>query len=402
MARVAVASPSDRWHAVGMRASVCLLSSCLVLTVSFGLARRAEACSPPLAGLSGSYPAKGVTTYPANAPIVLQGYGLDTAAGLSATVAGKPATLSHLIDVRQNRLGLVLGLSPQPVEGDAVTVKGNACGPDADTPSCQVDLSFQAGPNDASPPDVPASISYDVHDYLDFDASPGDCQSSSDLAVWVSLPATPAAVPGEFWIVDVRKAGETASLQETLAGRSATGTGSTVALRLSAQTAGDATKGGLCVGVRSFDIAGNESSRVESCTPCRVRIDPQTGSGGNGSFSPPPKPEWTAVDTFPGGSCGGPTNGGSGGNGAGGSGAAGGSNAAGGQTSSAGAAGAVSSGGSAGTSSGLAPVTPSGDDGGCSLGPRSPDTRRGVTLGALLVGALGLLLGLRRRVGRAT
>src|ERR1044072_9374600 len=136
-----------------------------------GLEASADACSPPLPGLTGSIPANG-ETYPANAALYFLGYDIALG-GVTVTVDGQPATLVPAPDAAVNGVeGVTARITSAPAKGQMVKIEGDFC---AASGGCGAStITFTAGDSDVTPPSPPASIGFDLYDYPDFKSGGGD------------------------------------------------------------------------------------------------------------------------------------------------------------------------------------------------------------------------------------
>lgn len=361
-----------------------LLACALTGAAILGVTPRADACSPPLPGVTDTIPKEG-QTYPRNAAIFLFGHQivLDQ---FTVTVDGELATLKEAdIDAPS---GLSASVFPPPAAGQTVVISGKFCEASSECPP--VNLTFTAGPDDTEAPPPVAISRFDVFDHANFKAVPGSCRVDSDLAIWVDLE-TPGPVDGESPRFYTLEAYRDAALQDLAFTQSGflTSANPSIELRLGASQLADApAPEAFCFTVRVGDAAGNPAAvaPTAACKPCNYRVDETPTSGD----VPPPEPIWTAEDLYPGGSCdGGSTTAGAGGSagGSGGSESAGGSDGAGGSDNE---SGSDSSGGAAGDGG----VNGGGSDGGgCSVSAAAGGSSMP---GLLLAGATAALAAMRR------
>jgi hypothetical protein len=392
---MSLSSPLRAGLTVGLAATSLLLAP-----------RAARACSPPPPEVLSVTPGDG-QSYPANAAIYLEGYGLSLE-GATVTVDGAPAalvpvTLAEGLAPANGLFGqtLTARVEPAPAAGQTVVLRGTFCGdfPSGEAPCGERVITYTATAPDAAAPPRPPEARYDVHDHTDFlPAGPGSCFVPSELTYWVSLtPPLPAA--GEAPVAYVVEGFRDAALSSRVFVHSALATPELPAFgqRLLASALGTTSPADLCVRVRAVDLAGNEAGEAAvTCDPCHLKTDP---SGGQMGAGPPPQPTWTPADIFPGGSCdasGGA--GGSAGNGGGGGGAGGASGAG-------GSGGAGGGGSGAGGSGGAGPTFPGGGDddssGSCTVSVPAGG-RRAALWGWCVGAAAALALGVRRwaRSGR--
>ena len=274
-------------------------------------ARPAQACSPPLPGVYDSTPKSGAT-YPANAAIFFSGYDVSLD-DVTVTVDGKPATLAPAT-IPSGGASLVVVVQPMPEPGQVVAIQGTFCQPGFQCPVYS--LSFTAAPPDTTAPGAPKVVGFNVHDYVDFKSSGGDCQSDSDLAYWVEVE-TPPLEAGGSPVLQRIEAYRDPGLTDFVFGRArivAGGEKQVVAFHvLASELAGKSPADAFCFRATIVDAAGNagpDSAEV-ICKPCYVRVDDGPSTG----FGAPPEPTWSADDVHPGGACDPGGEGGSGGSG---------------------------------------------------------------------------------------
>lgn len=322
----------------------------------------ARPCSPPLPGLTGSIPADG-ESYPANAALTFQGFGLALD-DVEVTIDGTPAGLVPASSLAELGGGLLAWpnaalVDPAPAAGQTVVLRGTFCDAGSASGGCtEKTISYTATAPDAAPPAKPEGVSYDVHDYVDFKSSGGDCQSDSDVAYWLHLPGvarTPDVARVAYRVDVFRDAALTqAALSDTFYANDGS---SDVGLRALASALAGTALADACVRVQAFDLSGNVAAEATVvCDPCHVRADP----AGEAPDSSPSQPAWGTADLWPGGVC--ASTGGTGG--AGGSSGAGGAGGTGGTAGVGGTAGAA---GSAGGTAGTNPGNDDGDDSSCTL-----------------------------------
>lgn len=258
--------------------------------------RLAEACSPPLPGVSETLPVDG-GSYPANAAIGLYGHGLS-AEGLAGTVDGTPVALSVATTPGPRRASLSLTLDPAPTEGQSVHITGTACDGGGGT-ECDVDLTFTATAPDLDPPTVSGGVlQYDVHDYPNVVADGGSCMSSSDQGHYVNV--TVESVTDDYpelayWEV----IGFVQGPEDVRARRTAPIDGATASVSFHLANLQDVDPADVCFRVDALDPAGHRTTVAESCAACRL-VDDDDGSTLDVR---PPEPAWTAADVRVGGPC---------------------------------------------------------------------------------------------------
>ncbi|WP_438022232.1 hypothetical protein [Sorangium sp. So ce233] len=286
----------------------------------------ADACSPPLPGLTGTFPESG-GSLPGNAAIFFDGYSISLDA-VSVTVGGEPASLVAVTDLPSLGYSLVARIDPPPGEGQAIVIEGDFCG--AVEPCGETRIELTAGAADADAPAGPSGVSFDVHDHADFKSSGGDCQVDSDLTWWVTVEGQIAG-SGEAPVITTIEAFRDDTFTDPVISQSKfmNATPVTVALSRTVDALdGAAAPEAFCFRATVTDTAGNAAGEaVHACKPCYYRKDPETAQPGLGA---PPEPAWTEEDVYPGGTCdsgmgpggggAGTGAGGSGGDGAGGSG----------------------------------------------------------------------------------
>lgn len=259
----------------------------------------ADACSPPQPALTGSIPASG-GTYPGNAAVFFQGYGISLEA-VSVKIDGQPANFTAAPDIDALNVGyLAARIVPTPAKGQVVTIEGDFCG--ALNPCGNSIITFTAADPDNTPPPAPTAISFDLYDYPDFKSSGGDCQIDSDLGWFIDVTATPPA-DSESPVVLIVEAFRDNFFEAFVFSESSFIGGSNVSLSsrhtVDVLNQVDAPQA-LCFRASVRDAAGNPAGQtVDTCEPCNYRKDP----AGMDSFTPPPEPMWTAADIYPGGPC---------------------------------------------------------------------------------------------------
>ncbi|WP_437498650.1 hypothetical protein [Sorangium sp. So ce1099] len=284
----------------------------------------AEACSPPLAGLTGTFPESG-GTLPGNAAIFFEGYSISLDS-VSVTVDGEPASLEIVTDVPAAGYSIVARIEPAPSEGQAIAIEGDFCNP---VESCGVKrIELTAGAADTEAPPGPSGLSFDLHDHADFKSSGGDCLLDTDLSWWLTAEGE-VAEGGEAPVIITIEAfrDETFTAPVLSLSRFMNAASLSVAVGQTAEVldGADAPEA-FCFRATALDTAGNIAGETaHACRPCYYRADPETAQP---SATTPPEPAWTEADIYPGGTCdSGMGPGGAGGSGAGGSDSAGGAGA---------------------------------------------------------------------------
>ena len=253
----------------------------------------AAACGAPQPALNATVPAEGAT-HPANAALLFSGYDLSLDQ-VMVTVDGAPAQLVAA-PFGSSWANFVMLVEPAPQVGQQVVVSGTICPPEFCDPLL---LTYTAGePDLTAPVPVPEAAFFAVYDHADFMTSGGDCESDTDLTLYVHVlqdAAAPGAAPGVVsasWSGGgggggfgdfVFASGTTASLSVPL----------TVA-----QLGGKDPVSEVCVTVTARDLAGNEATPFEVCPACFFRED---DTPINSSFVP--EPLWTEADAVPGSAC---------------------------------------------------------------------------------------------------
>ncbi|WP_170319219.1 hypothetical protein [Polyangium spumosum] len=295
------------------------LSAAVVLSAA--APRPARACPPPLPGLYNHIPENGAT-YPANAALFFSGHYISLDA-VTVTVDGAPAAFVPVADEALAGLaGFVVRIDPTPAAGQVVEVAGDFC---LAGEMCEPEaISFTTSAPDTTGPLGVKSVLYNVHDYPDFKASVGDCQSDSDLAYHVHVEGEPAG-PGEAPVVFRVEAFRDAAMQDLAFARSVFASSPIQFRKLALELGGADPAAAFTFRVKTLDAAGNAGDSSVVSSPCHVRVDPP----GTSSWAPD-EPMWTAADAYPGGACDGSGGGGGSGGGSGGGGSDGGSGGGGG------------------------------------------------------------------------
>ncbi|WP_437923483.1 hypothetical protein WMF37_31200 [Sorangium sp. So ce291] len=290
----------------------------------------AGACSPPLPGLTGTFPESG-GLLPANAAIFFEGYSVSLD-GVSVTVDGEPASLVLVTDVPAAGYSIRARIMPPPREGQAIAIEGDFCGPPE---SCGVKrIELTAGVADTEAPPGLSALSFDLYDHADFKSSGGDCQLDTDLSWWLTAEGE-VAQGGEAPVITTIEAFRDDTFTDPVFSLSRFMNVAPLSIAIGQTAAvldGADAPEALCFRATAMDTAGNVAGEtVHACRPCYYREDPATEQP---PFATPSKPAWTEADIYPGGTCDSgmePGSGGVGGSdGAGGSGGVGGSDSAGG------------------------------------------------------------------------
>ncbi|MFO0758146.1 MAG: MYXO-CTERM sorting domain-containing protein [Byssovorax sp.] len=266
-------------------------------------AQPAEACEPPLPGLTGTIPASG-NIYPSNAPVFFQGYDLSLA-NVTVSVSDIQQPYKLIPTSLPGSLGLSAMVDPLPPSGHTVTIEGNFC---SDPAQCQpMALSYMVGNPDLTAPGGAMPVSFNVYDYVDYKSSGGDCTSDSDLAYWVELKSVvpdPNGSP-EIYTLEVYHDEGLQDQVETFSGFIPPEGHAVVQIRaFASQLGGKSPPEAFCFHVKTADAAGNPApenteSPLVICKPCYAR----TSTDPNMGFGPPPEPMWTSEDIYAGGPC---------------------------------------------------------------------------------------------------
>jgi hypothetical protein len=268
----------------------------------------AEACTPEVGVVLSVTPTTG--QHPANAAVVIQGYGLGTY-GLSATIDDSlvelelDEELSMLSQIGAGHDTVALRLSPPPNPGQRVVISGNPSALGWEAPGTFL-VEYVADEADVTPT-LPPSWWWDVTYYEPFDDpdlidSCGFYPSAGQGAITVRLDeeATvdrPAfvrfSVSPETWPL-----GSSFQRVEFAMSQEFT-TGFTL---YTDQLGEPVEETRLCVELELLDAAGNGSGRVERCLPCRMDLREQ---GTSGEWCRPTEHECPSEDPpeTPGGSC---------------------------------------------------------------------------------------------------
>ena len=245
----------------------------------------AEACAPPSPGLH-SFPADG-GTHPANAAILLDGYGADPEL-LTVTVDGQAARLVRAFEIKDD----AWWIEPPPSPGDQVKLEGIPC-PGGDCGPFAVE--FTASEPDRTPPLAPTGAWFGIYDHVDTTEGRGDCSEHGSTTVFTHL--------ADGWRDDggsrvlVRVAVYDARDSEPVDAFGVSRRADRVTLWSDGLKREDAEH--YCLRIRVTDLAGNAAPVVDACTPCGFKTDPEGLDewtyGGQ-------EPEWSGADLV-GGPC---------------------------------------------------------------------------------------------------
>ncbi len=279
---------------VGMKVWLALVPMALVMA----RAAEAEACSPPLPGLSGTMPSEG-QTYPANGHVLFHGEGI-TLDGVGVTVDGVAATLVPASPGGPlSRLApLVARVEPAPLPGQEVVISGSFCSDDFGNCAPET-LRYIAAEPDLEAPAVgaPVDVSYDVYDHRQTDAGVGACQGSDDTHYYIHVDSDLAGgegTPVYWWITGTAPGAAEPSFERIVPVQ---GPSLDIAVALWDDVSGAPD---VCIDVAITDAAGNMVAEVgSSCAACMYRAD----DDGQLRVEFVEEPSWTALDAYPGGSC---------------------------------------------------------------------------------------------------
>jgi len=279
-----------------------------ICSASVLLPADALACGPPAPGLTSHIPADGAW-YPANGIILFDGFNISLDQ-VTVTVDGSPATLVDASAAFSTSVStLAARVSPKPNPEQKVTISGSFCS------GCAAEsFTFTARADDLVAPEGIVSGEYGVHDYADFQSGGGDCQSNSDLGLWVHAQTVPANEEEAPTILQIEAFADSA-LSKPMASTAALITTNEVVwgYRLVKADLQGASPSAVCFRLSTKDLSGNDGPEpLVLCNACYSRTDAQSGMSG----SPPAEPTWGEADTIKGGPCdwgagvgGGPTDG---------------------------------------------------------------------------------------------
>ena len=255
----------------------------------------AHACSPPAPGLTSHIPEDGAY-YPANGIVLFNGFGLSLDQ-VTVTVNGAPGTLVDASAAFATSIApLAARISPKPNPDEKVTISGSFCA------SCPSEtFSFTARADDLVAPEGFVSSQYGVHDYADFKTSGGDCQSDSDMALWVETKTIPASEEEAPTVLQIEAFADNALTKPIGShGSLITTSEMTWGLRVTSAMLDGANPTGVCFRLSTKDLSGNDGPMpTVLCNACYARTDAQGGMTG----FPPDKPAWTDADAIKDGPC---------------------------------------------------------------------------------------------------
>jgi hypothetical protein len=254
----------------------------------------ALACSPPAPGVTSHIPADDAW-YPANGIVLINGYSISLAQ-VTATVDGAPATLVDASSaLGPNVAALAVRVSPKPMPEQKVTISGPFC------EGCPTEsITFTARADDLVAPEGVLSADYGVHDYTDFQSGGGDCQSDSDMGLWVHAETVPSEEEEAPAVLRVEAFADEALSQPLGSTSTIVSTSKFVwGYRVTTEALQGATPTNVCFRLSTKDLSGNEGpAPTVVCNACYTRTD---ASGD--MFSPPAEPMWGVEDVIKGSPC---------------------------------------------------------------------------------------------------
>ncbi len=268
--------------------SICAAASAIVPA-------DAHACSPPAPGLISHIPANDAY-YPANGIVLFDGVSISLDQ-VTVTVDGAPAMLVDASSAFATNVStLAVRVSPKPNPDQKVTISGSFC-----TGCAAESFTFTARVDDLVAPEGVISGHYSVHDYADFKSSGGDCQSDSDLGLWVHAQTSPSSEEEAPTILQIEAFADSA-LSKPIGSRSTliTTNESVWGYRVATASLQGASPTGVCFRLSTKDLSGNDGPKPTIlCNACYTRTDAQGSMPG----SPPDEPTWGEADTIKGGPC---------------------------------------------------------------------------------------------------
>jgi MYXO-CTERM domain-containing protein len=219
----------------------------------------------------------------------------------TVTVDGAPASLIPADNVTPVGFGNQAALiDPAPAAGQEVVISGTFCPQEQTCPPATI--SFVTSAPDTTAPAAPSSMTFDIHDYADFKAFGGSCQSDSDLAWWITTIAEPAAKEESLVILAIEGFRDEAFTDLAFSSTSfLDATFAKVGVRQTINILnGEAAPEAFCIRATTSDAAGNKAAKsISSCRPCKFKVENEPTMSPN----PPMEPVWAAADTYPGGTC---------------------------------------------------------------------------------------------------
>ncbi|MBK9259576.1 MAG: hypothetical protein IPM54_07020 [Polyangiaceae bacterium] len=254
----------------------------------------ALACGAPQPGLTSHIPADGAW-YPANGIVLFDGYSISLEQ-VTVTVDGAPATLVDASSSFSTHVAaLAVRVSPKPMPEQKVTISGAFCA------GCAPEsFTFTARADDLVAPEGVVSAEYGVHDYPDFKSGGGDCQSDSDMGIWVHAQTIPANEEEAPSIIQVEAFADTALTKPLGSKSSVISTPEFVwGYRVTTDALQGATPTNVCFRLSTKDLSGNDGPEpIVLCNACYTRTE-----AGSMAFSPPSEPTWGESDIIKGGPC---------------------------------------------------------------------------------------------------
>ncbi|HRI66959.1 MAG TPA: hypothetical protein PK156_22085 [Polyangium sp.] len=255
----------------------------------------AHACSPPAPGLTSHLPEDGAY-YPANGIVLFQGFGISLDQ-VTVTVNGMPGTLVDATAAFATNIApLAARVSPKPNADENVVISGAFC------TGCPTEtFSFTARADDLVAPEGVISVHYGVHDYADFQSSGGDCQSDSDMAIWVDAQTSPSSEEEAPTVLQIEAFADSA-LTKPIGSHGALITTNEMhwGNRITSAMLEGSSPTAVCFRLSTKDLSGNEGPMpTVLCNACYTRTDAQSNMTG----LPPDEPMWTDADAIQDGPC---------------------------------------------------------------------------------------------------
>lgn len=262
------------------------------------LSADARACSPPAPALTSHIPADGAW-YPANGILLFDGYSISLDQVTVSVMGANGSSSAMLVDAssafKSPVAALAARVSPKPNPEDKVTIKGSFC------PGCPSEtFTFTARADDLVAPEGVVNAHYAVHDYADFKSSGGDCQSDSDLGLWVHAQTIPASEEEAPTILQIEAFADSA-LSKPLASNAGLITSNEFVwgYRTTLANLQGANPTSVCFRLSTKDLSGNDAAEpTVVCNACYARTDAQGTMG-----LPPDEPKWGEAETIKGGPC---------------------------------------------------------------------------------------------------
>lgn len=264
-------------------------------TASVLLPADALACGPPAPGLTSHIPIDGAW-YPANGILLFDGFSISLDQ-VTVTVDGAPAMLVDASSAFSTGIAtLAARVSPKPNPEQKVTISGSFCA------GCATEsFTFTARADDLIAPEGIVSAHYGVHDYADFQSGGGDCQSNSDLGLWVHAQTVPANEEEAPSILQIEAFADS-NLSKPMGSMASLITTNEAVWGYRVVTADlqGADPKAVCFRLSTKDLSGNDGPEpLVLCKACYSRID----APGSIIASPPGEPVWSDADAIKGGPC---------------------------------------------------------------------------------------------------